>query len=171
MAKTYIWQNSQWPEFKWKDKDLISLLSEARKLQGQLIAQADLLGLSDQATLIADEALNTSAIEGEKLDIQSLRSSVAKRLHMTTANVKSINSKPTDGIVEVLIDATNNYRNELNLDRINAWHSSLFSSGAANPNKIEVGTMRSSEEPMQVLSGTFEKPVVHFEAPPAISLP
>lgn len=170
MAKAYIWQNSKWPDFTWKDKDLISLLSEARKLQGQLIAQADLLGLSDQASLIADEALNTSAIEGEKLDIQSLRSSIAKRLQVAPANARNINSKLTDGIVEVLIDATSNYQKDLSVDRINAWHSALFSGSSAHLNKIEVGQVRTSNEPMQVISGSFEKPIVHFEAPPAKAL-
>lgn len=170
MAKTYIWQNSNWPEFTWKDKDLISLLSEARKLQGQLIAQADLLGLSDQASLIAEEALNTSAIEGEKLDIQSLRSSIAKRLHLTAGGTKSINTKSTDGIVEMLLDATSNYQEDLTLDRINAWHTSLFAASSASLHKIEIGSVRTSEEPMQVLSGSFEKPVIHFEAPPAKAL-
>ncbi|MBC7466660.1 MAG: Fic family protein [Bdellovibrio sp.] len=169
MTKTYIWQNSHWPNFIWKDKDLILLLSEARKLQGQLIAQADLLGLSDQASLIADEALNTSAIEGEKLDIQSLRSSIAKRLHLMAAGSKNTNSKSTDGIVEVLIDATSNYKKELNLDRIDAWHSALFAASPVNLN-IEVGSIRTSDEPMKVLSGSFEKPIVHFQAPPAKDL-
>ncbi len=167
MAKTYIWQNSSWPNFTWKDKDLISLLSEARKLQGQLIAQADLLGLSDQASLIADEAINTSAIEGEKLDIQSLRSSIAKRLHLEQGHTKNINSKRTDGIVEVLVDATSNYQKDLTLDRINGWHAALFSSSPSHLSKIEIGSVRTSEEPMQVLSGSFEKPIVHFEAPSA----
>lgn len=171
MAKTYIWQNSRWPDFTWKDKDLISLLSKARKLQGQLIAHADLLGLSDQASLIADEALNTFAIEGEKLDIQSLRSSIAKRLHLTTGGAKNINSKTTDGIVEVLLDATSNYQKDLTLDRINAWHAAIFAAAPVNLHKIEVGSFRTSEEPMQVLSGSFEKTIVHFEAPPAKDLP
>ncbi|WP_413578110.1 Fic family protein [Bdellovibrio sp. HCB290] len=169
MAKAYIWQNSNWPKFTWKDKDLISLLSEARKLQGQLIAQVDLLGLSDQASLIADEAINTSAIEGEKLDIQSLRSSIAKRLKITATSTKNTNSKLTDGIVDVLLDATSNYQKELTLDRINNWHASLFSD-TAKVNQLEIGKVRTSIEPMQVLSGSFEKPIVHFEAPPAKSL-
>ncbi|MBO9667932.1 MAG: Fic family protein, partial [Bdellovibrio sp.] len=107
---------------------------------------------------------NTSAIEGEKLDIQSLRSSIAKRLHLT--NNKNVKSKSTDGIVEVLIDATSNYQSDLTLDRINTWHSALFSA-SSNPNQIEIGSIRTSAEPMQVLSGSFEKPVVHFEAPPS----
>lgn len=166
MAKRYIWQNSNWPNFTWKDKDLISLVSEARKLQGQLIANADLLGLSDQASLIANEALTTSAIEGEKLDVQSLRSSIAKRLHINIHGSKKIKSRSTDGIVEVLVDSTANYQKELNLERINSWHSSIFAAMPVN-HQIEVGNFRTSKESMQVLSGTFEKPIVHFEAPPA----
>jgi Fic family protein len=171
MAKAYIWQNSKWPDFTWKDKDLIALVSEARKLQGQLIAQAGLLGLSDQALLIADEALNTSAIEGEKLDVQSLRSSIAKRLHLATAGAKNVSSKTTDGIVDVLIDATSNYQKDLTLARINNWHSALFSASFANLNKMKIGSIRNSKETMRVLSGSFEKPIVHFEAPPAKDLP
>ncbi|KYG65976.1 hypothetical protein AZI86_02600 [Bdellovibrio bacteriovorus] len=167
--KKYIWQNPKWPHFIWKAEELIFLLSEARKLQGQLIAQADLLRLKDQASLMAEEALNTSAIEGEKLDIQSLRSSIAKRLHLNSKKTQTIHSEQTDGIVEVLIDATSNYDKNLSLDRINKWHLELLGH-SKNFKELEIGSIRTSNEPMQVISGSFEKAIIHFEAPPAMLL-
>ena len=133
------------------------------------------LGFEIQQTIRADvlveEALNTSAIEGEKLDPDAVRSSVGRRLGLLDAGLKEVREQKTEGLVEILLDATINYSRKLTLERIWGWHAALFPTGYCGMVKIFVGQWRyDSKGPMQVISGPIGQEKVHFEAPPARKL-
>ncbi len=166
MGRLYVWQRDNWPNLKWDASTLLSLVGQARKAQGRVIAQADLIGLEQQAKLIVEEAFTTSAIEGEKLDRDSIRSSVAKRLGLPTAGLPE-SERAVDGLVSILIDATSKYDKPLDDKRLFGWHAALFPTGYSGFHKIEVGNWRKDKEPMQVISGPEGKKTVHFEAPPS----
>jgi len=164
--KKYIWEKPDWPLFKWNSEELLGLLGQARKAQGQIIAQAALIGLEEQAQILVEEAFTTSAIEGEKLDRNSIRSSVARRLGLPTAGLAAT-QQYIDGLVEMLTDATTNYKTPLTPKRLFGWHAALFPTGHSGIKHITVGAWRKGKEPMQVVSGPMEHPKVHFEAPPS----
>lgn len=168
--KQYIWQRQDWPHFTWDKAELIEVLAQARKLQGQIIAYVDLLGLEDQAQVLLEEAFTTSAIEGEKLDRNSLRSSIANRLGLSKAGLSS-STRAADGLIELLLDATSNYQKSLTVERIHGWHAGLFPTGHSGIHKINVGEFRTSHEPMQVVSGSLDHTKIHFEAPPSKQVP
>ena len=162
----YIWQNEIWPHFSWNSEKLIDLLANARKKQGLILGKGALLNLKDISYFLAEEAMTTSEIEGEKLDRTSVRSSVARRIGLPTAGLPDIRRK-TDGLVQILIDATTNYSNHLDKKRIWAWQAALFPTGYSGIQKIQTGEWRSKPVPMQVVSGSMGKERVHFEAPQA----
>jgi Fic family protein len=166
LAKTYIWQQKAWPKFTLKHSEILSHLSRARKAQGKILAQAAHLGLETQAQILTEDALTTSAIEGEKLDVQSIRSSVARRLGLSTAGLPT-QQRNVEDLVEMLIDATKNYTKPLSASRLKGWQAGLFPTGYAGIHKIAVGDWRDSSEPMRVVSGQMGKEKVHFEAPPS----
>jgi len=166
LGQKYVWQKSDWPNFTWDSDQLIEDLGYARKLQGQILAQANLIGLKDQAGLLVDEAMMTSAIEGEKLNKDSVRSSVARRLGLSTAGLPA-QQRHIDGLVAMLVDATANYALPLKEDRLFGWQAALFPTGYSDLRKIAVGSWRKGQEPMQVVSGSFGREKVHFEAPPS----
>lgn len=163
----YIWNQKDWPNFKWKNDQLFDLLGKARYKQGLLSSQANSLGLelSTEARLkiLISEAINTSAIEGLILDETSVRSSVAKRLGLQTAGLKPP-ARDADGLVEVLIDATVNYDKPLTKKRILGWQAALFPTGYSGLKAINVGKWR-GKDPMQVVSCPIGKEKIHFEAP------
>lgn len=165
-GKTYIWQRKNWPNFTWNDSEIITLLGEARKAQGQLLMQAAEIGLETQAQILIDDAQKTSAIEGENLDAQSIRSSVARRLGLPTAGLPA-EQRNIEGLVEMLVDATQNYAKPLSSSRLMGWQAGLFPTGYSSIHKIETGQWRSSAEPMQVISGKIGKGKIHFVAPPS----
>lgn len=164
--KKYIWQSKDWPNLTWQSSSLLEALGQARKAQGQIIALADFIGLQQQAKILVEEAFTTSAIEGEKLDKNTIRSSVARRLGLSTAGLPSI-SLAVDGLVATLIDATSQYEKALNEKRFFGWHTALFPTGYSGFHPIVVGNWRKSEEPIKVISGPEGRQKVHFEAPPA----
>lgn len=165
----YIWENDKWPNFTWDSDALLEILSKARLLQGRLIGQADLIGLETQAEILCNEAIMTSAIEGEKLDKESVRSSVTRRLGLEEAGLPEP-QKHVDGLVSILLDATQNYKGKLSAERIKSWHAALFPTGYSGMRKITVANWRKGTEPMQVISGPLGKEKVHFEAPPSDKL-
>jgi Fic family protein len=165
----YIWQKSGWPNFTWQSDRLLNLIGEARRYQGHLIGQGDFLGLESEADMFVEEAFTTSAIEGESLDRDSIRSSVAQRLGLPTAGLPDIRNR-SDGLVEVLIDATRNNQDSLTKERLFGWHAALFPTGFSGTKRILVGAWRQSTTPMQVVSGPMGRERVHYEAPPSSQL-
>ena len=163
---TYIWQNDNWPHYTWHTEKLIDLLGIARKKQGFILGKGDLLDLKDISYFLSEEAMNTSEIEGEKLDRDTIRSSVARRLGLPTAGLPDIR-RETDGLVQILIDATSNYSSPLDKEKLWAWQAALFPTGYSGIQKIKTGAWRDNPVPMQVVSGSMGKPRVHFEALPA----
>ncbi len=169
----YIWQHKNWPQFTRRSELLLPLISQARLAQGKLLAKVASLGfeLSQEAhaDILTEEAFKTSAIEGERLNRESVRSSVAKHLGLPTAGLPSA-TRSVDGLVEVLLDATQNYDKPLIAARLKRWQAALFPTGQSGLSRIRVGKWRSSERPMQVVSGAVGREKVHYEAPPGITV-
>ncbi len=167
----YIHQNKKWPNFTWQSDELIYLLSEARNLQGRLAGRMETLGfdLRDEALLetLTQDVVKSSEIEGELLNPEQVRSSIAHRLGMEYAG--SISSdRNVDGMVEMMIDATKNCFHPLTEDRLFDWHAGLFPMGRSGIFKITVAEWRKDiSGSMQVVSGSAGKEKVHFEAPSA----
>lgn len=162
----YIWQNEDWTKFRWDTDGILMALSAAKSQQEYILGQADLFELKDQGDLITEEALSTSAIEGESLDRDSIRSSVTRRLGLPTAGIPDP-KRGGDGLVDVLIDATRNHEILLTPDRLWAWQAALFPTGYSGLFKIKTGGWRTGSRPMRVVSGSMGREVVHFEAPPS----
>ncbi len=139
MAKTtYIWQQEDWPQFHWDDDQLISLITEARKNQGKLLAQISYVGLEVEAQFLTEDARESASIEGKKLDVQSIKSSVAKRLGLSVAGLPA-EKRNIEGFVELLLDATRSYARALDSKRIKGWQAGLFPTGYSGINEIVVG--------------------------------
>jgi Fic family protein len=168
----YIWQRPEWPKFTWDDARLLAPLGECRLLQGKLLTKVSTLGLSlgheAEAEILVEEAIKTSAIEGEQLDVRSVRSSVARRLGLPSAGLPV--DRRIDDLVSVLLDATQNFEKPLTPERLWGWQAALFPSGYSGMHKIRVGGWRESAEPMRVVSGPIGREKIHFEAPPAEKL-
>lgn len=169
MFKPYIHQKENWPNFNWDDKSIIKLLSEVRNLQGKIVGKMEALGfnLRNEAVLetLTLDVLKSSEIEGEILNAEQIRSSLAKRLGIQIEN-SVYSERNVDGVVDMLLDATQKYNNVLSKERLFDWHFSLFPTGRSGMYKIKVGNWRSDVTgPMQVVSGAMGKEKVHFEAP------
>jgi len=167
----YIHQINKWPQFRWDVETFVSLLSDVRNKQGILTGKMDALGfnLKNEAYLetLSLDVIKSSKSEGEILDTQQVRSSIARKLGINIGGLVD-SEKDVDGIVEMMLDATQNWKTELNEDRLFGWHSSLFPSGRSGMHKIFIGNWRDdSTGPMQVVSGPMGKETVHFEAPSA----
>jgi Fic family protein len=165
----YIHERSKWPQFHWDLRKFCDLLAEVRYIQGRLLGSMNTLGfqLREEATLatLTKDAVKTSEIEGEKLDTQQVRSSIARRLGIDIGL-----AQPTDrnveGIVEVLLDATRHFNMPLTKDRLFGWHAALFPTGRSGIRKITVGRWRTQASgPMQVVSGPIGREKVYYEAP------
>lgn len=163
----YIWQSAKWPEFTWDTASLLALLSECRLRQGKLLTRISSLGFTleqqAQTDILMEEALTTSAIEGEKLSRDSVRSSIARKLGLPFAGFPL--DRSTDGLIDVLLDATQNHASALTKDRLFGWHAALFPTGYSGLRKIGVGAWRGSH-PMQVVSGSLGREKIHYEAMP-----
>ena len=171
----FIYQHRGWPDFKWDVSSLSSLLAEVRNTQGRLLGRMDGLGLPlrAQATLttLTADVTKSSAIEGEFLNQEQVRSSIARKLGLDVAGMVS-SSRDIDGIVEMMLDATQNFQQPLTCDRLFAWQAALFPTGRSGMTRITVGNWRTSESgPMQVVSGAIGRETVHFEAPAAERVP
>ncbi len=166
--KKYIWQYADWPNFTWDMAKLAMPLTRTRYAQGAFIGTLKTLGFADatvaQADILTEEAIKTSAVEGEILDIHMVRSSVAKKLDISFSG-KMKSNQHIDGLIEVLLDATQNHHKKLSLIRLRAWHAALFPTGFSGMHKIITGNFR-GKSPMQIVSGAMGQERVHFEAPP-----
>lgn len=170
MTNIYIWQKNNWPHFSWNETELSNLLSDAHRLQGILLDRMSLFGVEQRnhslVESMTNEILNSSNIEGERLDHDSVRSSLAKHLRIEIEGLPNANHY-IDGIVQVMIDATNNHKKPLTNSRLFDWHAALFPTGRSGRFPITVADWRQGEEPMQVVSGALGKEKVHFETPPS----
>jgi Fic family protein len=169
----WIWQLPEWPSLVFDAQQIQTRLSEARKTQGLLLGRAEMIGLEGLQPHIRDsltqEALTTSAIEGEKLDPESVRSSVARRLGLGTSGAPLAEGKRNiEGLIDVLQDATLNTDSALTLERLCNWHGALFPTGFSGMQRIDVGALRSV--PMEIVSGAIGHTKVHYAAPPAEGL-
>lgn len=162
----YIYQYKNWPDFTWNEKEIQEILGKVRHLQGKLMGLMHSLGFSDKAeallSTLTNDVLKSSEIEGEVLDYQQVRSSIARRLGMEYAGMV-IPDRAVEGVVEMMLDATQNYNQPLDEDRLFGWQSALFPSGRSGIHRIEAGRYRSGE--MQVVSGPMGKEKVHYQAP------
>jgi Fic family protein len=170
----YIHLSKEWPAFKWEDDKIILLLSKVRHKQGRLLGKLEGLGfrLREEATLetLTQDVIKSSEIEGEKLPADQVRSSIARRLGIEIAGEVTVN-RNVEGIVEMMLDATQKYNDALTDDRLFGWHATLFPTGRSGMHKIQVGTWRDDTSgPMQVVSGAMGKERVHYEAPKATRL-
>ena len=169
---TYIYQKENWPNFIWENDKILILLSEARNLQGRLIGKMESLGFDLRNEALLDtltlDVLKSSEIEGEYLNPDQVRSSIARKLGMEIAG--SVESdRNVDGVVEMMLDATQNCYSPLTSERLFDWHSALFPTGRTGMYKITVGDWRKDTTgQMQVVSGALGKEKVHFQAPDSI---
>jgi Fic family protein len=168
MHKSWIWQYPGWPRFQWDNAALSDGLAQARLAQGKVLGAARLLdptlGQEAVADVLVQDGLTTSAIEGEQLDLNTVRSSVARHLGLPSAGLP-VPSRAVDGLIEVLLDATRNYAKPLTFGRLCGWHAALFPTGRSGLTKIRAGELRGNE-PMRVVSGGIGREKVHFIAPP-----
>lgn len=171
---TYIHALQAWPGFAWSSHDLADRLAAVRHRQGRLLGRMEALGfeLRAEAVLLTltEEVLKSSEIEGELLDKEQVRSSLARRLGMDVGALAPVD-RDVEGVVEMMLDATQNYRAPLTDARLFAWHAALFPTGRSGMTKIMVGGWRDDASgPMQVVSGPMGRETVHYEAPAAARL-
>lgn len=169
--KGYIYERSDWPNFHWDHEKLVTQLSTVRHRQGRLMGKMEALGfpLRAEATLqtLTLDVLKSSEIEGEILNRDQVRSSIARRLGMDIGALAPVD-RHVDGVVDMMLDATQNYKAELSEERLFGWHAALFPTGYSGLDKITIGKWRDdSKGPMQVVSDAYGKERVHFEAPAA----
>jgi len=171
----YIWEHTDWPNLTWGCKTLSPLLAEVSRVQGRLLGRMEALGfdLRTEAHLqtLTQDVVQSSDIEGEKLDTEQVRSSIARRLGVDIgATIPA--DRNVDGVVEMMLDATGNHAAPLTEERLFGWHAALFPTGRSGMHRIRVGDWRDDATgPMQVVSGPIGKQKVHYEAPPAGRLP
>ena len=168
MAVTYYHERPEWPKLSWDAKALAGLLAEVRHHQGRLIGRMEALGfpLRNEAILqtLTQDVLKSSEIEGEMLNPDQVRSSIARRLGMDIGALVP-SDRDVEGVVEMMLDATQKFKKPLTDERLFAWHASLFPTGYSGITKITVGAWRTG--PMQVVSGPYGKERIHYEAPAA----
>jgi Fic family protein len=171
---TYIHERPDWPAFRWDSERISPNLVEVRHRQGRLIGRMEGLGfqLRKEAVLhsLTEEVLKSSEIEGEKLDRDQVRSSIARRLGIDIGGLNP-SDRDVDGVVEMMLDATQQYDQPLTADRLFDWHAALFPTGRSGMSRINLGAWRDDEKgPMQIVSGPIVKERIHYEAPAAVRL-
>ena len=174
MHPIYIWQYPEWPDFRWDEREISSILSEVRNLQGQLVGMMRMIGFDMQnaASLLVmtDDIVKSCEIEGVMLDSERVRSSVARRLGLPSEGLPEPDHY-TEGLVQVMLDAVQNAEKELTEERLFDWHAALLPTGRSGAYKITVADWRQGDEPMQVVSGAMGHERVHYEAPPSAAVP
>ena len=162
----YIYQYDQWPDFTWNDKEINVILGKVRHLQGKVSGQMEALGFSikEEANLstLTLDVLKSSEIEGELLNYEQVRSSIARKLGIEYAGMVH-SDRDVDGVVEMMLDATQKYNHPLDEKRLFGWHAVLFPTGWSGMIRIDTGCYRKGE--MQVVSGPMGKERVHYQAP------
>lgn len=174
MDRTYIWERPEWPALTYRASEVLAPLAEARKLQGELLGSMAHAGFEEvrhaQLDTFVIDALDTSKIEGENLDPDSVRSSVARRLGIEDAGGRP-RSPMAEGVVELTLDATRNFALPLTQERLFNWHSMLLS-GSNDAGHLTIGTWRDDATGrMTVSSGPAGRRRIHYVAPPAAGVP
>ena len=169
--KSYIHDRPEWPRFRWKQQILSERLAEVRHRQGRLIGRMEGLGFQLRAEAVlqslTEEVLKSSEIEGEVLNHDQVRSSIARRLGIDIGGLTAAD-RNVEGVVEMMLDATQHYAKPLTVERLFGWHAALFPTGRSGMSKIAVGRWRNDKSgPVQVISGPVGKERVHYEAPAA----
>lgn len=167
----WIWQQPHWPHFGWQADALAPLLRACSQAQGRLLGMLGVVGGDTEVQSSLDALLQnivtSSAIEGEQLNVGSVRSSLARRLGL---NEEGRTTSRSEGLAELMLDATRAYQQPLDLQRLFKWHGWLFpNDDQLHSRPLRVGMLR-GDEPMQVVSGRLDRPTVHFEAPPRTGL-
>ena len=174
MRAIYIWEQKEWPDFTWDNAKLSYKLGKVRSLQGKLVGKMSALGFDLKNAAILDaltaDITKSSEIEGEILNNDQVRSSVARHLGIETEGLPETD-RYVDGVVQVMIDATQNYMQPLTEERLFSWHAALFPTGRSGMYKITVADWRQGTEPMQVISGAMGKEEVHYQAPDSNKVP
>lgn len=171
----YIHEDPYWPQFRWRQEALTTLLAAVRHQQGRLIGQMEAIGFPQRSEAVlhtlTQDVVQSSAIEGEQLDIAQVRSSVARRLGLDIGGLLSAD-RHVEGVVEMIMDATMRFAMPLDEERLFGWHSALFPTGRSGLHRIIAGGWRDDHSgPMQVVSGPMGRERVHFTAPAAGRLP
>lgn len=171
----YVWQLPDWPLLQFDLASLAAQLAQVHRAQGELMGRMSELGLAEreQATLqvLTQEVIKTSEIEGERLSLDVVRSSIARKLGLDIGALGP-SDRHVDGVVDVVLDATRNFDHPLTSDRLFGWHAALFPTGYSGRMRIAVAAWRNDASgPMQVVSGPVGRERVHFQAPPASTLP
>jgi Fic family protein len=171
----YIYRNKDWPKMTWDHERLSGQLAGVRHRQGRLIGRMEGLGFSlrSEAVLqtLTEDVLKSNEIEGEKLDKDQVRSSIARRLGLDIGGLVKVD-RHVEGVVEMMLDATGHYADPLTEERLLAWHAALFPTGRSGMTRIAVGRWRDGKsDPMQVVSGPIGREKLHYEAPEAKRVP
>lgn len=170
----YIHELDEWPQFRWDDSEIAPLLADVSRRQGRLVGRMEALGfdLRSEAVLatLTEDVHKSSEIEGDILDKDQVRSSIARRLGLDIGGLLPAD-RDVDGVVEMMLDATQRFDQPLDDERLFGWHAALFPTGRSGMVKITVGNWRTDAEgPMQVVSGPYGKRNVHYEAPEAANI-
>ena len=164
----YIYQHKNWPDFTWDEQRIQVLLGKIRHLQGKIFGQIQALGFSLKENTMLQamtlDVVKSFEIEGELLHYEQVRSSIARKLGIEYAGML-IPGRNVEAIVEMMLDATQNYKEPLTEERLFAWHAALFPTGRSGMYKIDVASYRTGE--MQIVSGAMGKEKIHYQAPPA----
>ena len=167
----YIWEQPDWPNLTWDHERLIEPLGAARLKQGLFLGSMVHLGfdlkLEAQLEALTEEVIKSSEIEGEGFDRDDVRSLIARRLGVSTTAIAPVDRR-TEGVVEMMLDATGNFRSPLTVERLFGWQASLFPTGWSGMRRIRTGAWRDDAQgPMQVVSGPIHRSRIHYQAPPA----
>ena len=170
----YVWQNADWPNFRWDDSQVALLLNSVQEHQARLLGMLSVLGFDMQKRTalesMTEDVVRSSEIEGELLNRDSVRSSIARHLGVSMPSVGS-GDHYIEGVVQVAVDAVKNCNMPLDKERLCNWHAALFPTGRSGMYRITVADWRQGDEPMLVVSGALGKERVHYEAPPSSAVP
>lgn len=171
----FIHERSDWPQFTWESDKIGQRLGSVRHEQGRLIGQMSALGFKFQQEALLEtltsDVMKSSEIEGERFELEQVRSSIARRLGMEIGGMNPT-ERHVEGVVEMMLNATRHFNHPLTTDRLFGWHSALFPAGQSGMRTIHTGGWRNDRMgPMQVVSGPIGRERVHFEAPPAARIP
>jgi Fic family protein len=171
----YIWEHQGWPELSWDSERVAALVGPVSREHGRLLGRMQDLGFDvrreAQLSTLTEDVVRSSEIEGEKLDSDQVRSSIARRLGMDVGGLASVD-RNVEGVVDMMLDAIGKYAEPLTAARLFAWHAALFPTGRSGLQKITVGNWRDDRDgPMQIVSGPIGRQKVHYQAPPAARVP